>query len=442
MAYWQNGAVPWNSLDDNTRAPLASEFESGYPCGEADQALFNWTAGYPVGQIWNVILNSGIAPNPAKLLDLAQAIQSQKLNFGTAAGAANAVTVTLAPAPLSLNSGLWLRLKVTTTNTQAVTLNVNGLGAKSVIRIDGDPLVEGDLTTDDMAELVYDGAAWRLVSFCRSLLPKPLTANQTFFLDAAAGNDANNGLTAGTAFRTFDGAWTAVQTRYAPSDKYSINFKLAPGTYNAPFFSGYSGQINVVGDKDNRTAYKLIESPGLNYCARVTHGSVEFQGVTFESRAAPGVNVLMVWVGGGNGNVTLRNCELSIPTSNSALIALYAGASGLAVRETIRIIGGASVASSISAVVSTGDGALFSGGLFAEPCVWSFYNLSMGQAWSVCGGLAYQSWLGMSFSNLGGVASGRRYDVNNNGVISTGGGGETFLPGTIAGVTSSGGIYT
>ena len=62
MAFYTKGVVPWNSLDDNTRGPLASELESGYPCGEADQQLFNWTAGYPVGQIYNVLLDAGVTP--------------------------------------------------------------------------------------------------------------------------------------------------------------------------------------------------------------------------------------------------------------------------------------------------------------------------------------------------------------------------------------------
>lgn len=88
MAFYTKGVVPWNSLDDNTRGPLTSELENGYPCGEADQQLFNWTAGYPVGQIYNVLLDAGVTPDYSDLTQLKSALAilyprtlKQDLNF-------------------------------------------------------------------------------------------------------------------------------------------------------------------------------------------------------------------------------------------------------------------------------------------------------------------------------------------------------------------------
>jgi hypothetical protein len=76
MAFYTKGSIPWNSLNDNTRGPLASELEGGYPCGEADQQLFNWTTGYPVGQIYNVILEAGLTPDFTDLTQLNGALSS------------------------------------------------------------------------------------------------------------------------------------------------------------------------------------------------------------------------------------------------------------------------------------------------------------------------------------------------------------------------------
>jgi hypothetical protein len=75
MAYYTVGVVPWNSLDDNTRGPVTSELESGYPCGEADRELFNFTAGYPIGQIYNLLLEVGITPDFTDLTQLTAAIK-------------------------------------------------------------------------------------------------------------------------------------------------------------------------------------------------------------------------------------------------------------------------------------------------------------------------------------------------------------------------------
>ena len=75
MAVFTKGVVPWNSLDDNTRLPLTSELEGGYPCGQADQQLFNFTGGYAWGQVHNAIIDSGITPDLTDLTQLSSAIR-------------------------------------------------------------------------------------------------------------------------------------------------------------------------------------------------------------------------------------------------------------------------------------------------------------------------------------------------------------------------------
>ncbi|MDH2092269.1 hypothetical protein N5K21_26480 [Rhizobium pusense] len=162
MAFYTDGVVPWNSLDNNTRGPLSSEFEGGYPCGEADQELFNWTAGWPIGNIWNMILQSGITPDPDKLLDLARAVQAGKVNYAVAAGTANALTATLSPVPASLTAGMTVNLLVSTVNTGATTLNLNGLGEKPIVTATGAPLLGGDIPAGSVVSLVYSGTAWIL----------------------------------------------------------------------------------------------------------------------------------------------------------------------------------------------------------------------------------------------------------------------------------------
>ncbi len=167
MAFYTDGVVPWNSLDNNTRAPLSSELEGGYPCGEADQELFNWTAGWPIGNIWNVLLQAGLTPDVDKLLDLARAIQSQKLNYVVAAGSANTITGDFSPvlASADYRAGLVLNLLVATTNTGAVTFN-----GKAVVNNNGGALIGGELVAGNIASMIYDGARFRLVGTSRGRL--------------------------------------------------------------------------------------------------------------------------------------------------------------------------------------------------------------------------------------------------------------------------------
>lgn len=179
MSFWLDGVAPWNSLDDNTRAPLASELEAGYPCGEADQELFNWTAGYPIGQVWNVIVNAGMTPGLNSLLDLSRAIQSGKLNFAVAGGSANALTATLTPATATLTDGMQARLRVANVNSGAATANINGTGAKAIKTLGGADLVAGDLTGD--LTLVYNAAldVWVLASLPKGVGPYLLGGMKT-----------------------------------------------------------------------------------------------------------------------------------------------------------------------------------------------------------------------------------------------------------------------
>lgn len=81
--------------------------------------------------------------------------------YGTASGT-NAKTLTLSPAPTSLFDGLGASFKNTTQNSGAVTLNVNGRGAKPVVKADGSPLASGDLKANSIYTVRYNGTSFIL----------------------------------------------------------------------------------------------------------------------------------------------------------------------------------------------------------------------------------------------------------------------------------------
>lgn len=91
-------------------------------------------------------------------------VQAGKWQYAAVAGTANAILVTLSPVPAGYTAGMVVRFKVASGNTGPVTINVNGLGAKSIRRADGDELKSGDLVAGGVATLAYDGASFQLVA--------------------------------------------------------------------------------------------------------------------------------------------------------------------------------------------------------------------------------------------------------------------------------------
>lgn len=83
---------------------------------------------------------------------------------------ADAIVITLDPPLRSLTAGTTIRLKTASVKTSAATLNVNGLGAKPVLKRGGLSLESGDLRSGVIAEMAYNpslsagNGAWELLS--------------------------------------------------------------------------------------------------------------------------------------------------------------------------------------------------------------------------------------------------------------------------------------
>ncbi|MGG3943365.1 hypothetical protein ABEV54_18220 [Peribacillus psychrosaccharolyticus] len=77
--------------------------------------------------------------------------------YTTATGTANTYIATLTPALSTYKEGVSLRLKVNADNTGTSTVNVNGLGPKTIKNSKGSPVVAGNLKAGVIYTLVYDG---------------------------------------------------------------------------------------------------------------------------------------------------------------------------------------------------------------------------------------------------------------------------------------------
>ena len=81
-------------------------------------------------------------------------------------GVANNIQVTLNPLPATIAAGFGIRCKVANANTGAATITINrnslsSLGPYTVIRSSGSALISGDITSNQVIDLVFDGTSFR-----------------------------------------------------------------------------------------------------------------------------------------------------------------------------------------------------------------------------------------------------------------------------------------
>jgi len=89
--------------------------------------------------------------------------------YATAGGTANALTLTLSPAPSAYTAGMKVSFKASATNTGATTINVNGLGVKDIKKSVTNNLTSGDIVTNGVYEITYDGTNFQINSSALSI---------------------------------------------------------------------------------------------------------------------------------------------------------------------------------------------------------------------------------------------------------------------------------
>lgn len=90
-------------------------------------------------------------------------VTAQGVRYAADTGTDNAKVVTLpAPVPTAYFEGMAIAFKNKVLNTGAVTININGLGAKSILKSNGSALASGSLKADSIYTIRYNGTAFIL----------------------------------------------------------------------------------------------------------------------------------------------------------------------------------------------------------------------------------------------------------------------------------------
>jgi hypothetical protein len=210
----------------------------------------------PQRELVDLVAKSGLVPGD--VLQIAEAVQSGKVNFVVAGGTPNALTAVLSPAPSAYRDGMPLRLRTTAGNTGPATLNINGLGNIPITLPDGTALSGNEIPR--LAEFIIFGNAALLINAkpsglngiggyqnVVSSLNTPLTLNNVAVAVpwASSASASQFGSIAGSVF-TF-----SVPGRYTITGRMQISVTGTPtGQFAAAIGSiiknnGTGGQITV-----------------------------------------------------------------------------------------------------------------------------------------------------------------------------------------------------
>lgn len=97
-----------------------------------------------------------------------QGIQNATYTYAPDAQVSDSYAITLDPAPSAYATGQSFMFKANTANTGASSLNVNGLGAKTLKKQHDQDTATGDIEAGSIVEVVYDGTNFQIISILAS----------------------------------------------------------------------------------------------------------------------------------------------------------------------------------------------------------------------------------------------------------------------------------
>ena len=178
---------------------------NGKQSGCADNAGGSTITGCGFGQT----LNGAVCDTNTGVIPSLPIIQSNAATYCAGSGTAGAQTCGLTPALTAYTNGMVVSYNPGTTNTTTQTLNIDSLGAKSILTATAGALSAGDLTAGQRYLLAYDGTQFRLPASGSSTAPN---FSQTFYTGVCSSGAVFTRLTAldGSAGSTCYGAFAPV----------------------------------------------------------------------------------------------------------------------------------------------------------------------------------------------------------------------------------------
>lgn len=138
--------------------------------------------------------NTDIAVGSGNKMVTQTGLQDAAEIYAASATGNDTYVITLSPVPTALHNGMTIRFKPDTANTGAATLNVNSLGALSIVTGLSTALVTGDILANQICEVVYNstGTVWQLKNPASMVLTLPTFTNGETTKNAADSSTTQN----------------------------------------------------------------------------------------------------------------------------------------------------------------------------------------------------------------------------------------------------------
>jgi hypothetical protein len=329
-------------------------------------------------------------------------------------------TITVA-APAGFASGFWLKW-INKSTTRGCLIAISGLGGSTFYIYPGQTIT-----------LTQSAGRWMIDPASTTRWPNGAL---TVFADSVNGSDSNDGLAAGSgnAFLTLTQALLFIQ-RYVDSSNGPPTIQLADGTYtvSAGLAMNYGvtgcSQMYITGNTSTPANVIISCSPGSScFIARDGGMTVTFNGMTLSTT--------------GNSSSLLSCSQMAVmdfgtvaavnfnaaPLGNHMLCTTWA---------SINVLGPYTVNGGANSHINCSNTAYMNYGSYT---VTGAASLSFAGSFAVATdcGIINAGGLAMSFSGFASV-SGKKYSSSQNAVIDSAG---TVYPGSIAGTTGTGGLYS
>lgn len=158
---WTADAAAGVGIEAGRHDTQDTDFQDGINACLNKNGLNTPTTNLPMGGFRHTGVGNGTARTDYAAIGQVQ--DSTPMWGGTSAGTGTAYTLTLTPALTAYVTGQVFRWNAHTVVTGAATININGLGAKTLQR-QGTALVGNEFKANDIIEMIYDGTQFQITN--------------------------------------------------------------------------------------------------------------------------------------------------------------------------------------------------------------------------------------------------------------------------------------
>jgi len=284
----------------------------------------------------------------------------EDLPASATASGTNTYAATLSPAITAYDNDLRVWIRFTNANTGASTLNLNGLGARTIVKNSTQALIQGDIIAGQILNLAYDGTNFQVVN---PVGARTVGLGNTLFVSTSApvANNSNSRATAiGRIDLPFQSLASAIAVMasgdtivvYSSTISESVNFSAVASAslilINSTIIGAWTGLIAtslyinmqgnsgitncnlVFGNQTLNIQGGTITNSGTGINLQLLNTTANIEGVRFVNTST-GTNIDV-----RNGNMYFNSCRFRSTSATSAL--LVAGGGCVAMFDNCKIV--------------------------------------------------------------------------------------------------------